>query len=316
MEFDHHEVLYGLVLPVLLLCCAGAEGVARREVCADSIQNCASYGHAACTQYQAWAQHNCPLFCQFCISAGGSTSGQASSSCADVIPNCAALGPTLCRDYVEFAHINCQKTCNLCGTSAIDQCQNKLSNCEAYGQQACRSPYEAWARENCAKLCNFCHSAVNDTLTGYSSGCFYNGHGYQEGQTWKDGCEKNCTCIDQRTGNYLCQALCPTYQNLPDGCHMVTPPGECCAKPQCPQRQGCQYKGQVYTEGQQWKDGCDYLCSCKDGSTGFYQCQALCISWTLLPQCHLELPAPGKCCRTPNCPPEIVIQYPENYVAN
>lgn len=35
----------------------------------------------------------------------------------------------------------------------------------------------------------------------------------------------------------------------------------------------CTMNGRTYTQGQQWYDGCDRICRCEDGSTGFYRCQ-------------------------------------------
>ena len=34
----------------------------------------------------------------------------------------------------------------------------------------------------------------------------------------------------------------------------------------------CLYKGQMYTQGQSWDDGCAYNCVCLDSNTGHYQC--------------------------------------------
>ncbi|XP_076470030.1 uncharacterized protein LOC143300316 [Babylonia areolata] len=287
-----------------------------RQTCEDAIANCQAYGQSACTQYHAWAQHNCPRFCAFCSGGGASTGG---STCTDVIDNCAALGPNVCHDYVEFVHINCQKTCNLCsgqsGGEASSQCVDKINNCADYGPNACTGQYEPWARDNCPLTCKLCPAAGSGSggTEGVSSECFYKGQSYKEGQQWRDGCDKNCTCVDARTGYYLCQELCPTYNNLPSECQMVTEPGQCCAKPVCPQKSGCAYKGQTYQQGQQWKDGCQYLCTCKDGQQGYYECRAMCVQWNLLPTCHLDQPAPGKCCPTPNCPSNVVIQYPDGY---
>ena len=34
----------------------------------------------------------------------------------------------------------------------------------------------------------------------------------------------------------------------------------------------CEYKGQRYTHGETWEDGCDYNCVCEDASTGSWRC--------------------------------------------
>lgn len=34
--------------------------------------------------------------------------------------------------------------------------------------------------------------------------CHYKGATYQEGETWTDGCDYECECIDGQTGRYTC----------------------------------------------------------------------------------------------------------------
>ena len=38
------------------------------------------------------------------------------------------------------------------------QCQDRLSNCADYGQNACVGQYVPWAKDNCPKTCNLCPS--------------------------------------------------------------------------------------------------------------------------------------------------------------
>jgi len=149
--------------------------------------------------------------------------------------------------------------------------------------------------------------------------CIYKSKIYNQGDHWQDGCEYNCTCEDATTGFYRCTDMCPVWNNLPVGCTLQKKPGECCASPQCPNNlnpaNSCVYKGDYHAEGQTWKDGCDYKCTCMDGKTGFYQCSTLCLTWSNLPPtCHME-PAPaGMCCQTPKCPANVQISYPPGYV--
>ena len=35
-------------------------------------------------------------------------------------------------------------------------CVDALSNCAAYGVQACQDPYKPWANQNCKAYCRFC----------------------------------------------------------------------------------------------------------------------------------------------------------------
>ncbi|XP_033755713.1 kielin/chordin-like protein [Pecten maximus] len=157
-----------------------------------------------------------------------------------------------------------------------------------------------------------------------SRACIYKGKIYSQGDHWTDGCEYNCTCVDETTGRYNCVNLCATFTNLPQGCTLVKKPGECCALPDCGnytlpgsgQGSGfCYYKGQMHGQGEQWNDGCDYKCTCQDATTGTYRCTDRCYKWNLpAGLCTLD-PAPaGKCCPVPNCSSQVVLQYPPGYV--
>lgn len=35
-------------------------------------------------------------------------------------------------------------------------------------------------------------------------GCYYKGVVYQKGQTWSDGCQFDCVCLDDMSGQYQC----------------------------------------------------------------------------------------------------------------
>ncbi|XP_046570033.1 uncharacterized protein LOC124278355 [Haliotis rubra] len=152
-------------------------------------------------------------------------------------------------------------------------------------------------------------------LTGSTNVCIYKGHTYKEGETWADGCEYNCTCVDGSRGQYNCRGLCPIYNNLDPACTLVKKPGQCCSVPDCPQsQQQCLYKGQSYGQGKTWRDGCDFQCTCVDATKGMYNCKALCLQWQLPPVCKLLAPPAGKCCPTPSCPSGMVINYPPGYI--
>ncbi|XP_076470008.1 uncharacterized protein LOC143300296 [Babylonia areolata] len=160
-------------------------------------------------------------------------------------------------------------------------------------------------------------SCYNNTAApGGRPVCRYKGQEYSTGETWQDGCQKNCTCRDGNLGYYQCDDLCRVYQTpLPQGCQLIKKPGECCQSLQCNVHpgDGCYYHGTFYHQGDVWDDGCDYRCTCEDASSGFYTCKLKCLTWNLPNDCYLASPAAGKCCPVPKCPAGFVISYPPGY---
>ncbi|XP_065923185.1 putative epidermal cell surface receptor [Magallana gigas] len=64
--------------------------------------------------------------------------------------------------------------------------------------------------------------------------CVYKEQQYTNGQTWQDGCDYNCECIDQATGRYKCTERCPSFPVKPS-CFMVPSQTDNCCKVQyCP----------------------------------------------------------------------------------
>ncbi|KAH3777351.1 hypothetical protein DPMN_178791 [Dreissena polymorpha] len=62
----------------------------------------------------------------------------------------------------------------------------------------------------------------------------------------------------------------------------------------------CDYKGQHYTQGQMWTDGCNLNCTCVD-ATGYYRCFDLCPKYTNIPPDCIVEKKPGECCGHPTC---------------
>ncbi|KAK7493781.1 hypothetical protein BaRGS_00014922 [Batillaria attramentaria] len=291
--------------------------------CQDKLNNCYMYGKYSCNP--PYEQHSDRRRTQLTV-----------ATCS---PTVDAYGHDACvGTYKPWAEYNCRKYCGYCGgsgpvTTASSIIQvNARTNCPTVritDRNACGDTYRAWALDNCKSYCNLCGvsgnfgvvtGATNNVVTGQTLGCYYNGRLYAHNEEWQDGCDYNCTCVNGQTGFYRCGARCMTYDYLPNECHLEKPPGECCAKPVCNgqtlnQGTGCLYNGQVHAEGSTWNDGCQYKCSCLDGSTGQYQCTARCVQWQLPAACTLEPAAAGKCCPTPKCPSGYTINYPPGYVA-
>ncbi|KAL3859113.1 hypothetical protein ACJMK2_009345 [Sinanodonta woodiana] len=380
--------------------------------CKDNINNCDQFMYACTGQYKDWATQNCAKSCHIC-DGGQQNVGTTSGPCIDKIPNCVQYGRSVCTgEFMSWAALNCPVFCNLCGGSGTGTgtgtgmtgggtgtgtgtgmtgggtgtgtgtgltgggtgtggftgfghsgnttCKDVLPNCPAYTMSSCLEPYVEWAKVNCPSFCGYCDQTGNQTFsgsgsgsgiigqgivtetynsfTGFSGGCLFKGRYYLSGEKWKDGCQ-NCTCVNGQTGYYKCSTGCPTYTSLPNGCVLKTPVGECCAKPDCSGTgsgtgtgmigtgsgngtsgtgisgtgTGCFYGNVVYQQGQTWKDGCKFRCTCSDGQTGQYTCQDFCLKWNLPAACTLQDPAAGKCCPTPKCPDGFVISYPPGY---
>ena len=43
-------------------------------------------------------------------------------------------------------------------------CVDRLSNCAAYGNEACSGAYRAWARDNCPQFCGYCSKFTKSTF--------------------------------------------------------------------------------------------------------------------------------------------------------
>ncbi|KAK3581064.1 hypothetical protein CHS0354_033850 [Potamilus streckersoni] len=239
--------------------------------------------------------------------------------CSDRLSNCASYGQQVCRDYRAWANDNCKRTCNFCTplyTVAPPTCKDKLSNCASYGQDACGAP-GTWARDNCQLSCGFCGPDTNSV--GFYGKCSFKGKTYNHGEKWYDGCDYECICEDGSSGRYKCNNRCPVYYNLPLDCTLVSKPGQCCQEPVCnfdpkvnvytASGKGtnphgisvCEYKNKQYLQGQSWRDGCDFQCTCVDSNKGEYKCEDLCpVYHSIPPACHLEQQA-GECCKKPVC---------------
>ncbi|XP_025115701.1 uncharacterized protein LOC112577005 [Pomacea canaliculata] len=69
----------------------------------------------------------------------------------------------------------------------------------------------------------------------------------------------------------------------------------------------CEYKGQHYSHGQTWEDGCDYNCVCEDAFTGSWRCVDKCEHYiNVQPPCYLEQDPVQTCCQRPVCNFEII----------
>ncbi|XP_060600216.1 uncharacterized protein LOC132753729 isoform X4 [Ruditapes philippinarum] len=200
-------------------------------------------------------------------------------------------------------------------TSSLGTCTDKLANCAGYGTYICGQNYQDWAAQNCAKYCGICGGGTNP-LTG--------GGGIATG-VCKDAipnCDQYGTsvCADPQYSGWVssnCRKFCNKCVTTGTGTGTGTGgSGTSGTGTMTGNTQGCFYNNKLYQQGQSWKDGCKYNCQCVNAATGQYSCSALCLNWQLPSACHLDAPAPGKCCQTPNCPAGYTLNYPPGYDKN
>ncbi|XP_076111945.1 uncharacterized protein LOC143080130 isoform X2 [Mytilus galloprovincialis] len=287
--------------------------------CNDALDNCKSYGQSACEgAYKPWARRNCAHYCNFCdCSAAPTTTVDpfTDPTCIDKLDNCGDFGDDACTGiFYTWALDNCARHCGLCNalhsTVNSNRCEDKQATiCNSQKDVICtNAAYTIWAKDNCQKTCDLCPGQVRTTPT--PKGCTFNGVAYQHSAQWKDGCDKNCTCVN---GLYNCVDICPKYPNLPPNWQLVKSPGECC--PHVVIGVGepvCNYGGKEYRQDETWSDGCQFSCVCNDAKAGQYQCKEKCPVWHLPDVCTWLPAKPGKCCRQPTCPkPYVITGYPD-----
>ncbi|OWF41160.1 WNT1-inducible-signaling pathway protein 1-like isoform X3 [Mizuhopecten yessoensis] len=175
-------------------------------------------------------------------------------------------------------------------------CVDEITDCESYGTSACHGVYKEWGFQNCKSFCGFCGNVEKPTSplpippkgTCHDELATCSGYGKQMCQHYGSWARQNCASYCD-----FCNDVASTQPSAASN--------------------GCNYNGITHRDGEIWQEGCQYNCECVDGSTGFYRCTELCLTWNLPDVCHQEDPAPGKCCKKPSCPASVVIQYPAGY---
>ncbi|KAK0051441.1 cartilage matrix protein, partial [Biomphalaria pfeifferi] len=117
---------------------------------------------------------------------------------------------------------------------------------------------------------------IHPTSLSTGQTCMYNGKEHNIGQTWQEGCDRNCSCnsVNATMVSIQCKDLCPKYISLPPGCQEVKVEGSC-----CPILVGSTCTGQYcldlnqnpHLPGESWREGCQYECTCTQKPEGFYR---------------------------------------------
>lgn len=278
--------------------------------CNDHISNCDSYTKATCSNpdYNQWTINNCPKYCNKCgmvgtmvPSGGGTMTGGSGTG--------TMTGGTGTHTITGGSQTG--------GTSIIYACADRIPNCKSYGAATCTNPdYITWMADKCPQFCGKCGSSTI-TGTGSGTGTMTGGTGTQ---TMTGGMCADRISDCSRYGLSVCTSRNYTTwvkQNCPKYCNQCpTGSGTGSTSTMTGQSSGCVYNGVLYAQGQTWKDGCRFKCTCADASRGMYTCRSLCVNWQLPTQCTLSAPAPGKCCNTPSCPAGVQISYPPGYTVN
>ncbi|XP_046329561.1 CCN family member 4-like [Haliotis rufescens] len=114
------------------------------------------------------------------------------------------------------------------------ECFDKLGSCASYGADMCSRNNGLWARVYCQAHCGHCDTSKNT----HSHGCLYKDVTYHEGQTWEDGCDYKCRCVDASNNFFTCTEYCLKHEteDMADGCHWEKVPFECCEVELCPNK--------------------------------------------------------------------------------
>nr|XP_022335525.1 loricrin-like isoform X9 [Crassostrea virginica] len=301
--------------------------------CTDAINNCAAYGTSVCSdpQYDQWVTKNCAHSCNKCGSMGtmtGSGTGTYTGTGTGTMTGTGGTG-TMTGTGGTMTGTGGVPVIGSGGTivgggsgstggggvpgtmtggsgtmTGGGTCADKIPNCDSYGQQVCTDPtYAGWVSENCPHFCGKC-------MTSGTGGSVYypGGSGTGGTMTGTGGTMTGTGGTMTGTGG----TMTGTGGTMTGTGGTMTGTGS--GGTMSGTSSGCVYKDQVYQQGQTWKDGCTYSCTCTNGATGQYTCTGLCVQWNLPPSCSLNPPAAGKCCQTPNCPSNVQIQYPPGYV--
>ncbi|WAQ94075.1 MATN2-like protein, partial [Mya arenaria] len=182
--------------------------------CVDMLPICSTYARDSCSDYEAYARHNCPKTCGYCPGEN-----LTEPACADTLDNCDAFGTVMCLEpkYMDWVMDYCRKTCGVCGskkdlwttvpptTSTTEHaaapvpCKDEVQNCQDYDADLCTNPaYSNFRRVSCRKYCGLCY------VTRHIPSITVNSH------------------------------KCPSW-SLPVECTLEEHPTQCCPTPKCPQ---------------------------------------------------------------------------------
>ncbi|XP_062580984.1 uncharacterized protein LOC134242858, partial [Saccostrea cucullata] len=156
--------------------------------CQDKLSNCNEYQSNLCIEplYRLWREENCRKFCGICTgvtsnfanagpvvleekswsttsnpSMTGASAWTTPKVCMDTHPCAVYRKEEICRrsgPFYQWSEKNCPLYCGFCQAPTITvPCEDKLSNCNQYGQDMCTNSRQILFREkNCRKYCNIC----------------------------------------------------------------------------------------------------------------------------------------------------------------
>nr|XP_022339889.1 loricrin-like isoform X23 [Crassostrea virginica] len=298
---------------------SGGSGI-MTGTCTDAINNCAAYGTSVCSdpQYDQWVTKNCAHSCNKCGSTGTMTGGGTGTYTGTGTGTMTGTGTgTMTGTGGTMTGTGGTMNGGSGTMTGGGTCADKTPNCDSYGQQVCNDPtYAGWVSENCPHFCGKCSGSMT---SGTGGSVYYPGGGTMTGtggtMTGTGGTMTGTGGTMTGTGGTMTGTggtMTGTGGSMTGTGGTMTDTGS--GGTMTGTSSGCVYKHQVYQQGQTWKDGCTYSCTCTNAATGQYTCTGLCAQWNLPPSCTLNPPAAGKCCQTPNCPSNVQIQYPPGYV--
>ncbi|XP_033756389.1 titin-like isoform X7 [Pecten maximus] len=197
--------------------------------CRNIRTDCDYFQDTSCfNEYESWARRNCALRCGYCPGK--------EEPCQDTDPLCSEYGADLCTGYEGFARDKCRKFCNLCGNpvppSSIPGSSNSTGTARPFppSGQPNLKPTSANNLTAASQILSHTYEGPPSDIPGF---CQYKDQYLNLTQTYKDGCDVRCTCLDNIRNTVVCTDVCPTWTSTPSECHLEKVAGECCDRLIC-----------------------------------------------------------------------------------
>ncbi|KAK7485915.1 hypothetical protein BaRGS_00022910, partial [Batillaria attramentaria] len=181
--------------------------------------------------------------------------------CRDTVDDCWSKPDSDCFGiYEPWSRAHCPLRCGFC-PGKLPPCEDKLDYCQQFEANTCvDEQYLVWARTNCRKHCNLCAVPTRPPTTPSDGSASTAAPGPTQSQgTTVAG------ATPQAPGGLGPAAIPGTVATSRQNSVLIQGPASNMPG-------SCQYNGQNYQEGDRWKEGCDYECTCMSASQNRVLC--------------------------------------------